>query len=164
MKNILLKVKLTRLILLMSLFAASSLFNSCADDFLETNKPEWLGESSKLSDGAPIIGMDNVVESGNGRTMAIGKAYEQGKGEAYRQFVNDFADARGFDISGVNNPVLVRTRLTDTDRVQFSRLANESDVAQFSATERAVSDADRLPDSSLLNINNDGNEPVPYFV
>lgn len=120
-------------------------------------RPEWLGESPGLSDGAPIIGMDNVVESGNGRTMAIGKAYEQGKGEAYRQFVNDFADARGFDISGVNNPVLVRTRLTDTDRVQFSRLANESDVAQFSATERAVSDADRLPDSSLLNINNDGN-------
>ena len=120
-------------------------------------RPELLGESYKLSDGAPIIGMDNVVESGNGRTMAIGKAYEQGKGEAYRQFVNDFADARGFDISGVNNPVLVRTRLTDTDRVQFSRLANESDVAQFSATERAVSDADRLPDSSLLNINNDGN-------
>lgn len=120
-------------------------------------RPELLGESYKLSDGAPIIGMDNVVESGNGRTMAIGKAYEQGKGEAYRQFVNDFADARGFDISGVNNPVLVRTRLTDTDRVQFSRLANESDVAQFSATERAASDADRLPDSSLLNINNDGN-------
>ncbi len=119
-------------------------------------RPELLGESYKLSDGAPIIGMDNVVESGNGRTMAIGKAYEQGKGEAYRQFVNDFADSRGFDISGVNNPVLVRTRLTDTDRVQFSRLANESDVAQFSATERAVSDADRLPDSSLLNINNDG--------
>lgn len=120
-------------------------------------RPELLGESYKLSDGAPIIGMDNVVESGNGRTMAIGKAYEQGKGEAYRQFVNDFADSRSFDISGVNNPVLVRTRLTDTDRVQFSRLANESDVAQFSATERAVSDADRLPDSSLLNINNDGN-------
>lgn len=127
------------------------------EDMANDLKPEWLGESSKLSDGAPIIGMDNVVESGNGRTMAIGKAYEQGKGEAYRQFVNDFADARGFDISGVNNPVLVRTRLTDTDRVQFSRLANESDVAQFSATERAVSDADRLPDSSLLNINNDGN-------
>ena len=120
-------------------------------------RPELLGESYKLSDGAPIIGMDNVVESGNGRTMAIGKAYEQGRGEAYRQFVNDFADSRGFDISGVNNPVLVRTRLTDTDRVQSSRLANESDVAQFSATERAVSDADRLPDSSLLNINNDGN-------
>lgn len=119
-------------------------------------KPELLGESYKLSDGAPIIGMDNVIESGNGRTMAIGKAYEQGKGEAYRQFVQDFANTRGLDIEGINNPVLVRTRLTDTDRVAFARLANESDVAQFSTTERAVSDADRLPDSSLLKINNDG--------
>ena len=126
------------------------------EDMANDLKPEWLGESSKLSDGAPIIGMDNVVESGNGRTMAIGKAYEQGRGEAYRQFVNDFADSRGFDISGVNNPVLVRTRLTDTDRVQFSRLANESDVSQFSASERAASDVDRLPDASLLQINGDG--------
>ncbi|RZG74813.1 lytic transglycosylase domain-containing protein [Acinetobacter sp. WCHAc060025] len=119
-------------------------------------KPELLGESYKLSDGAPIIGMDNVVESGNGRTMAIGKAYEQGKGEAYRQFVQDFANARGLDIDGVNNPVLVRTRLTDTDRVEFAKLANQSDVAQYSTSERAVSDADRLPDSSYLKINNDG--------
>ena len=123
-----------------------------ADDL----RPELLGESYKLSDGAPIIGMDNVVESGNGRTMAIGKAYEQGKGEAYRQFVQDFANTRGLDTTGINNPVLVRTRLTDTDRVQFARLANESDVAQFSASERAISDVNRLPDASLLKINNDG--------
>ena len=40
-----------------------------ADDL----KPELLGESYKLSDGAPIIGPDNVVESGNGRTLAIGR-------------------------------------------------------------------------------------------
>jgi hypothetical protein len=119
-------------------------------------RPEWLGESQRLSDGAPIIGVDNVVESGNGRTLAIGKAYEQGKAEEYRAFVEQYAREKGWDISGINNPVLVRTRLTDTDRVQFARLANESDVAQFSASERAISDADRLPDSSLLQINNDG--------
>jgi hypothetical protein len=119
-------------------------------------RPELLGESYKLSDGAPIIGMDNVVESGNGRTLAIGKAYEQGKAEEYRAFVEQYAHEKGWDISGINNPVLVRTRLTDTDRVQFARLANESDVAQFSASERAVTDIDRLPDSSLLKINNDG--------
>lgn len=119
-------------------------------------RPELLGESYKLSDGAPIIGLDNVVESGNGRTMAIGKAYESGKADAYRQYVNDFAAGRGLDISGINKPVLVRTRLTDTDRVQFSRLANESDVAQFSASERATSDIDRLPNASTLKINNDG--------
>lgn len=119
-------------------------------------KPEWLGESSMLSNGAPIIGMDGIVESGNGRTLAIGKAYESGKADAYQQFVADYATSKGIDITGINKPVLVRTRLTDTDRVQFARLANESDVAQFSATERAVSDVDRLPDSSMINFNSDG--------
>ncbi|MEN8372620.1 transglycosylase SLT domain-containing protein [Acinetobacter baumannii] len=123
-----------------------------ADDL----KPELLGESYKLSDGAPIIGPDNVVESGNGRTLAIGRAYDNGRADAYREFVQNWANSRGMDISGLNQPVLVRTRLSDVDRVAFSRLANESDVAQFSATERAMSDVDRLPDSTLLKINNDG--------
>lgn len=123
-----------------------------ADDL----RPELLGESAKLSDGAPIVGVDNVVESGNGRTLAIGKAYESGRADAYQQFVADFAASRGLDISGIDRPVLVRTRLTDTDRAQFARLANESDVAQYSATERAASDSERLPDASLLKINNDG--------
>ena len=120
-------------------------------------RPELLGESFKLSDGAPIIGMDNVVESGNGRTLAIGKAYENGRAEEYQKYIEQYAADRGWDISGINKPVLVRTRLTDTDRVQFTKLANESDVAQFSASERAASDVDRLPDSSLLRINSDGN-------
>lgn len=124
-----------------------------ADDL----RPEFLGESAKLSDGAPIVGLDNIVESGNGRTMAIGKAYSDGKAEAYRQFVNDFANSRNWDISGMNNPVLVRTRLSEVDRPAFTRLANESDVAQFSASERAVSDVERLPDASLLRLNADGN-------
>ncbi|OTG80810.1 transglycosylase [Acinetobacter sp. ANC 4558] len=119
-------------------------------------RPEWLMESHKLQDGAPIIGMDNVVESGNGRTLAITKAYESGNGENYRKHIEDYAREKGWDISGINKPVLVRTRLTDTDRVQFTRLANEADVAQFSATERAKTDVDRLPDASLLKINNDG--------
>ena len=120
-------------------------------------RPELLGESSMLSNGAPIIGMDNVVESGNGRTLAIGKAYENGRAEEYRNYIEQYANEKGWDISGINKPVLVRTRLTDTDRVQFTKLANESDVAQFSASERAASDVDRLPDSSLLRINSDGN-------
>lgn len=122
----------------------------------EDLRPELLGESPMLSNGAPIIGMDNVVESGNGRTLAIAKAYESGRAEEYRAFLEQYAAERGIDIAGINNPVLVRTRLTDTDRTQFAKLANESDVAQYSATERAVSDSDRLPDASLLKINNDG--------
>lgn len=119
-------------------------------------RPELLVESHKISDGAPIIGGDNVVESGNGRTLAIARAYEQGKADEYRTYIEQYAAEKGWDISGIENPVLVRTRLTDTDRVQFSRLANETDVAVFSASERAASDADRLPDASLININADG--------
>lgn len=119
-------------------------------------RPELLGESPMLSNGAPIIGMDNVVESGNGRTLAIARAYEQGKAEDYKAFLEQYAAERGIDLSGIDRPVLVRTRLTDTDRVQFTKLANVADVAQYSASERAVTDIDRLPDASLLKINNDG--------
>lgn len=126
------------------------------EEMANSLRPELLGESHKLSDGAPIVGLDNVVESGNGRTMAIRKAYETGKADEYRSYIDSYAREKGWDISGINNPVLVRTRLTDTDRVEFAKLANESDVAQFSSTERARSDADRLPDSSAVKINNDG--------
>lgn len=132
--------------------ASRQQIESMADDL----KPEWLGESAKLSDGAPIIGVDNVVESGNGRTLAITRAYETGKADDYRSYIEKYATEKGWDISGIDRPVLVRTRLTDTDRVQFTKLANEADVAQYSASERATSDVDRLPDASLLKINNDG--------
>ena len=63
-------------------------------------RPEWLGESAKLSDGAPIIGVDNVVESGNGRTLAIARAYEQGKAEDYKAFLEQYAAERGIDLTG----------------------------------------------------------------
>ena len=132
--------------------ASRQQIENMADDL----KPEWLGESAKLSDGAPIIGVDNVVESGNGRTLAINRAYETGKADNYRAYIEKYAAEKGWDISGIDRPVLVRTRLTDTDRVQFTKLANEADVAQYSASERATSDIDRLPDASLLKINNDG--------
>lgn len=119
-------------------------------------RPELLSDSPKISDGSPILGSDGVVESGNGRTMAIRRAYETGKADDYKAFVQQYAADRGWDISGIKNPVLVRNRLTDTDRVEFARLANVPDVAQYSPTERAKTDADRLPDSSMLKINNDG--------
>lgn len=119
-------------------------------------RPELLADSAKISDGSPILGPDNVVESGNGRTMAIRRAYEIGKAENYKTFVEQYAADRGWDISEIKHPVLVRNRLTDTDRTAFSRLANVPDVAQFSHSERARSDVDFLADSSLLKINNDG--------
>lgn len=126
------------------------------DEIANDLNPELLGESHRVSDGAPIIWRDNVVESGNGRILAISKALQDERGRGYKDYVSRYASDNGIDISEFNNPILVRRRLTDTDRVEFTRLANVSDVAQHSTPERARGDASRLPDSSMLKINNDG--------
>lgn len=41
--------------------------------------PEKLGQSGNVQDGAPIIGRDMIVESGNGRTIALQYAAQQSK-------------------------------------------------------------------------------------
>lgn len=125
------------------------------DSIANNLRPELLGGSHRVADGAPITGLDNVVESGNGRTLAISKAYETGKAEEYRAFLDQYAQEHGIDISGMNRPVLVRRRLSDTDRAEFARVANQPDIAGYSATERARNDV--LPDTSLLKFNQDGN-------
>ncbi|AZP28428.1 transglycosylase [Acinetobacter pittii] len=125
------------------------------DSIANNLRSELLGNSHRISDGAPITGLDNIVESGNGRALAISKAYETGKADNYRAFVEKFAQDNGIDISGIKQPVLTRKRLSDTDRVEFARSANQSDVAGYSATERARNDI--LPDTSLLKFNQDGN-------
>lgn len=45
MKKILSKISFVRLLVVMGLIVVSSTFNSCKDDFFETHKPSWLGES-----------------------------------------------------------------------------------------------------------------------
>ena len=114
--------------------------------------PELLGESATVTTGAPIVGKDAVVESGNGRTIALQKAYQNGKGEAYRQWLINNAEKFGLDkakIEGMKNPVLARTRETDVNREDFVKKANQSDVARMSPTEQARTDADMLTNSDI---------------
>lgn len=118
-------------------------------------RAEVLGNSHRVSDGAPIIDLNNVVESGNGRTLAIRKASETGKADDYRAYVEQYARDNGIDISGMKQPVLVRRRLSEADQVEFARVANQQDIAGYSATERARNDV--IPDTSLLKFNQDGN-------
>lgn len=116
--------------------------------------PERLGSSNDAGTGAPIIGSDGVVESGNGRTMAITTAYSQNSPQAqrYREFVRAEAERQGIDPSAVDEmqqPVLVRERVTNVDRADFARRANESTVAGMTAYEQAQSDADSLTADDL---------------
>ena len=122
------------------------------DSIARNIDPELLDDTAKASDGAPIIGPDNVVESGNGRTAAIRRAYEDGNAEPYRQFVQRKAEAAGVDVSRMAQPIYVRRRSTDMDdtqRAEFARQANQSDLSGFSPTEQARSDAARISDDDL---------------
>ncbi|MGK0546357.1 LPD38 domain-containing protein [Halomonas cupida] len=116
--------------------------------------PERLSSSRDASTGAPIIGPDGVVESGNGRVMAISYAYQQGseRADAYRDFIRFGAQEYGIDPTAVDKmaqPVLVRERVSDVDRADFARRANESQVAGMTAYEQALADADSLSNGDL---------------
>lgn len=113
---------------------------------------ESLGRSGRADSGAPIIGDDMVVESGNGRTIALKLAYATGKAEQYREWLISEAEYFGMtaeQIERFSEPVLVRIRQTDIDRKQFTIEANQDDKLAYSATERAKTDAGRISGALL---------------
>jgi hypothetical protein len=117
-------------------------------------RPEFLGESPKASDGAPIVGPDGIVESGNGRTIALKRLYDSRHpgAETYRTWLVDNAAQFGLDAKAARSaraPVLVRVRSTDVDRAAFAAEANEQSTAAMSATEQAKADSARLSDGVL---------------
>jgi ddrB-like ParB superfamily domain len=113
-------------------------------------QPERLGPSASAGEGAPIVGPDNVVESGNARTMAIQRAHADNtpSSAAYREYL----EAHGFSTSDIPDPVLIRRRtstLAPGERQRLTEEANASPMLTMSASERAAADAKRLPDSAL---------------
>lgn len=115
-----------------------------------TLDPEQLHSSRQAAQGAPIIGPDRMVESGNGRVSSIRRAYElhPEKAKAYR----DMIEARGMSTEGFDQPVLVRRRTTEmqpSDRQSFVREANERDTMGMSSTEQAKVDAGTLSRDAL---------------
>lgn len=118
-------------------------------------EPQLLGTNILASDGAPIIDKSGIVESGNGRTLAIREAYQSGKAEHYRQWLIDNAHTFGLspdEAKNLEHPVLVRERLTDVDAAKFAAEANESSIASMSKTETANTDAQKLTTDILLRM------------
>ena len=121
--------------------------------------PERLGESADVQNGAPIVGRDMVVESGNGRVMAIRYAWDQGyvSGGNYTDWLRENAQAFGLNAADINDStVLVRVRDTAIDRTAFVKSANESTIAGYSATEQARSDAEKITDDMLAKFDTEG--------
>lgn len=119
--------------------------------------PALLGNSAKSSDGAPIVDSRGMVISGNGRTLAIRKAYEAEKTEraqAYKDFVSEQAKRLGLDVpANIKKPMLVR-RVDDLGGMsmeEFAARSNKSDLAKMSNAENAIADARRILDAHLLD-------------
>jgi hypothetical protein len=120
--------------------------------------PDSLGRTQRADSGAPIVGTDRVVESGNGRAMAVREAYRIGQADEYREWLLENAEYFGIDpakIQRMKAPVLVRVRKTEVNRVEFAVESNQDDKLAMTATEKARSDAKRL-DTAMLSKLADG--------
>lgn len=101
--------------------------------------PAQLMPAPTADRGAPLVGPDGMIESGNGRFSAIERAYERhpDRAAAYRELI----EAQGFTIpDGVERPVLIarrKTGLDDAQRVALTVDAQDSGVARMTPTEIA---------------------------
>lgn len=105
--------------------------------------PALLMPASTADRGAPIVGPDHIIESGNGRFGAIEVAYERFPDRAaeYRQHI----EMLGFTVpEGIERPVLIGRRtsdLGDAARRDFVVAAQDSGVARMTPTEIARTSA-----------------------
>ena len=112
---------------------------------------QLLEEYHSLDRGAPIIGPDMVVESGNGRVMSLRLA-RRDHPEQFQKYedalVNTSYVGEGYLLPVVDG-VLVRVRHTPVDRVAFAQEANGRVSAAPQASEQAVIDAQAISDEML---------------
>jgi len=118
---------------------------------------EILTDFHILEKGPMIIGADNMVESGNGRTMALKLAKEAypEKWAEYQKALKSKLTEAGIDpneAAKVQNAVLVRERISQVDRAEFAREANQPPVLGMSPLEVATIDASRVTPAMIQNL------------
>lgn len=122
--------------------------------------PRKLASSPTMDVGAPLLALDGkTIIAGNGRTMAIRQAYQEGGADGYRQFLQDNSAQFGIDqaqLSEMENPVLVRRLTSPVDIAQVAINSNEQGGMRMSDLEQAKVDARRLPSMDNFVANDDG--------
>lgn len=122
----------------------------------KTMKPELLAESQFVNEGAPIVNNSGVVLNGNGRVMAIQKAYQgltdshKKSAKAYKDFLASIAPSLGIapeKVQSMAHPVLVRQAADDADTKAI--INSTEGGAKLGGAEQAKADADRLKLSTL---------------
>lgn len=125
------------------------------NDIARNLNPSRLGVSSEADRGAPIIGSDLMVDSGNGRVLALRQAYAENGAAAdrYRAWLR----SQGVDVAKYREPVLVRERttpMTREERKTFTVAANAPATLSMSAPERALADSRLLTPQTVSLIRN----------
>lgn len=113
--------------------------------------PDRLLPSADADRGAPIVGPDGIIESGNGRVQALRRASEAYP-EKYLAYIKAMKAAGHKFIAVEGTPIVVMRRVTEmtqAERVEFVNAANTSAIARMSATEQAVADAKHMTDDVL---------------
>jgi hypothetical protein len=122
--------------------------------------PRKLASSPTMDVGAPLLALDGkTIIAGNGRSMAIQQAYQEGGADGYRQFLQDNSAQFGIDQAQLNemeNPVLVRRLTSPVDIAQVDINSNEQGGMRMSDLEQAKVDARRLPSMDNFVANDDG--------
>lgn len=122
--------------------------------------PRKLAASPTMDIGAPLLALDGkTIIAGNGRSMAIQQAYQEGGADGYRQFLQDNSAHFGIDpaqLSEMENPVLVRRLTSPVDIAQVAINSNEQGGMRMSDLEQAKVDARRLPSMDDFVANDDG--------
>lgn len=126
--------------------------------------PERLGESGDIVNGAPLVGPDGVVESGNGRVMALRQAPAE-RLAAYKQWLVENAERFGLEPARVERaeaPRLVRLRqgeMSMAERARLGREGNRGTQQAMNPIEVARADARVLDDGmmDLFDPGEDGN-------
>lgn len=113
--------------------------------------PDLLADSRSLNEGAPIVNSRNMVENGNGRTIAICRVYADSRrakqAEAYRKYLIDHAEKFGLtkeEVENVPNPILVRERSIDSDALLPEIIQSTTGGARMGAVEQARVDAEKI--------------------
>lgn len=104
--------------------------------------PTDLGADPNSDRGAPIVGDDDIIDSGNGRALLLGKVYN-GKDDAAierQDAYKGFLEEQGYNIEGFKRPVLIRRRLTELTPEGRRNLvvgSNKDKKVALKATEQA---------------------------
>lgn len=106
-----------------------------------------LNRAPETDRGAPVIGQDGLVESGNGRVIGLRRAYERGTAEEYRKAL----EAEYPEAKGMRAPIVVASRLTDMNRTDFAYRSNKPATQAMSAVEEARAEA-RMFDRDVLDL------------